>query len=167
MRVPIVLGLICWPALAQDFLKFPYRPACLESKGAVRVRRGVFERDSPPERRLSFRVLSIHFGDLDRDGRQEAIVVTACSTGGSGEMTEGILYSIGGDPPRELARLAPGDRALGGIAGVEFRDRLRWVRRKHGEAAFCPVEIRGEEFQWRNGKLEPTGRTERQPLPGK
>jgi hypothetical protein len=58
--------------------------------GEVSVKNGEFRRD--PRKRGCDESAAVHYGDLDRDGIEEAVVHTACNSGGSGEFTQVFVY---------------------------------------------------------------------------
>ncbi|MEK6406494.1 MAG: hypothetical protein AABN34_05980 [Acidobacteriota bacterium] len=116
-----------------DFRNFTYRPSCLEGdtpgkSEAVKVTNGSFSR-SDPDNALNFEIRRIDYGDLTRDGRDEAVVLTTCNTGGTGQFSEGFVYGMQNGKPALLARLGGGDRANGTIRCVRVESELVKVER--------------------------------------
>ena len=70
--------------------EFTYRPSC--SKTPIRVKNGVFERTKPD--RFYFKIGNIAYGDIGGDGSTEAIVLSACNSGGSGVFSEGFVFGL-------------------------------------------------------------------------
>ena len=76
-----------------DFYNFTYQPYCGGDKPdePVQVKQGAFERSFlGQEDFIKFQISEIIFGDLTGDKRNEAVVVTRCSTGGTATFSEGF-----------------------------------------------------------------------------
>lgn len=69
---------------------------------------------------LWFSVLDVIYGDLDDDGRDEAVVTTGYHTGGSGRFGLLNIYAIEDDQVVLRGTRGTGDRADGGLAHVEI-----------------------------------------------
>ncbi len=140
---------------------FAYRPWCLRpgdrndevdqwqlsNQGeSVVVTNGVFQDSN----QLDFRVCDISYGDLIGDDTDEAIVVTVCNTGGTGNFSEGYIYGMQAGKPRLLAVIPGGDRAYGGIAKATVEKGLLRVER-HGTSGPAPFP---EWIETRNYRLQ-------------
>ena len=96
------------PARAQadirgvDFKNFLYQPSCTDMEDGkkpenIKVKNGEFERSKEMEGytdRFYFEVRGIEYGDLTGDGKDEALILTNCNTGGTGQFTEGLIYTM-------------------------------------------------------------------------
>jgi hypothetical protein len=60
---------------------------------------------------------------LNGDGRDEAIVLSVCNTGGTGNFSEGFIFSIKAGKPSLVARIPGGDRAYGGLRNTRVVDK--------------------------------------------
>jgi hypothetical protein len=138
-----------------DFRNFAYRPACLQwplntgkitrefyqraDKGeAIRVKDSSFEGKDKEGGPVTLYVSDIVYGDLNADGTDEAVVLTTCNTGGTGQFDEGYIYTMRNSKPVLLSRIQGGDRSNGGIRGVRIQDGLLIVERlgnRLGQAA--------------------------------
>jgi hypothetical protein len=139
-----------------DFQNMTYRPACTNRK-PVKVTNGLFQREGSPVDRLWFKVMSVEYGDLTGDGKEEAVVVTACVLGGTGNPTEGFIYAIEGGKAHRIAYIPEGDRAFGGIENVAIEGGLLKVTRKQGQAACCPETLDTTVFKLQGGRLVQVG----------
>ncbi|NNF00687.1 MAG: hypothetical protein HKN25_16850, partial [Pyrinomonadaceae bacterium] len=64
--------------------------------------------------RMFFSIYDVAFGDLDGDRIEEAIILSICNMGGTGNFSEAYIYKLeNGKPVRKLT-LVGGDRAFGG-----------------------------------------------------
>lgn len=102
-----------------DFKNFTYPAHCAsEETENLTVKDGEFSREKQEDGyvdRLYFRVFDITYGDLNADRRDEAIALTVCNTGGTGNFSEGFIYTMKGGKPSLVARIPGGDRAYGGL----------------------------------------------------
>jgi heat shock protein HslJ len=81
-------------------------------------------------------------GDLDADGREEAVVVLAGSTGGTGETSYVALVRRGGAEVENVATAAVGDRVQVRDAGIHGkRIVLDLVQAGANDPACCPGEL--------------------------
>ena len=102
-----------------DFKNFAYEPFCAgEEKQKVTVKDGEFSEEKQMDGyvdRFYFKVFDVAYGDLNGDGKDEAVILTVCNTGGTGNFSEGFVYSIKARKPSMIARIPGGDRAYGGL----------------------------------------------------
>jgi hypothetical protein len=113
------------PATAQgdihgvDFKNFAYQPYCAgDEVQRFTVKDGEYSKETPMDGytdRVWFKVFEVSYGDLNADGRDDAVVLTTCNTGGTGNFTEGFIYSMKGGKPSLVSRIPGGDRAYGGL----------------------------------------------------
>lgn len=121
----IVLLLGSLGALAQtdirkvDFQNFTYEPSCAgEGTTKVTVAGGEFSEEKKVDdytERFFFKVFNIIYGNLSGDKAEEAVILSVCNTGGTGNFTEGFVYSMKRGKPMLIARIQGGDRADGGL----------------------------------------------------
>ncbi len=102
------------------FNNFRY-PVSFGEEVAVTVTNGEFI-DEPGY--LWFNVWDVQYGDLDDDGRDEAVVQTGFNTGGSGQFGRLAVWDIVDDRVVERGWVGTGDRADGGLWHFEIRDGL-------------------------------------------
>lgn len=147
-----------------DFKNFTYQPYCAGEKATkVTVKDGEFSRETPQDGytdRFFFKVFSVTYGDLNLDGRPEAIVLTVCNTGGTGNFSEGFIYMLRGRKPALLARIEGGDRAHDGLRSAVAENGLLVVERNDaGEAggACCPEFAVTTKYRLYGSKLEMSG----------
>jgi hypothetical protein len=96
-----------------DFRNFVYHPAC-SSERDVQIRDGMWKggTDDSPE---NFGVVSVTYGDLIRDGREEAVVLGACGGAFNFDIADVLVYAKGTDAPRLLAELSPKEWGKGEV----------------------------------------------------
>src|SRR5438132_7304502 len=88
-----------------------------------------------------FEIRGIEYGDLTGDGKDEAIILTNCNTGGTGQFTEGLIYSMKAGKPALLMRIPGGDRADGGLVKLWAENGVLFVKANDADAnsgACCP-----------------------------
>lgn len=122
-----------------DFRNFTYPDACV---GEAHVVDGQFseEIEGSPFR-WWFSVAGVVYGDLTGDGEEEAVVLTLCNGGGSGVYSSGTVYTMREGKPVPIVDLPVGDRADGGIEGVEIQNGLLVLTRNDGNGAMCCPEF--------------------------
>jgi hypothetical protein len=111
-----------------DFKNFTYQPYCAgEDTRKVTVKDGEFSSEKEAEGytdRFYFKVFDITYGDLGGDKSVEAVVLTVCNTGGTGNFTEGFIYRMKDDKPVLVTRIEGGDRADGGLRSATVENGL-------------------------------------------
>src|SRR5689334_16790440 len=103
-KVVISLGLLFLFTLAAaaqsdihsvDFKNFTYHPYCAsEQPQTIRVKNGEYSKETQMDGYVDhfyFTVFGISYGDLNGDGKDEAIVLTKCNTGGTGYFSQGFI----------------------------------------------------------------------------
>jgi hypothetical protein len=126
-----------------DFKNFKYSILNLsgEKRETIPVKNGKFSK--------SKRVFSVEvsgYGDLDGDGKEEAIIKT--------------IFTIKKGKPVVLTEFIGGDRGDGGIITATIKDKMLTVEQnKLGETggACCPKFIVTTNYEWRNKKLVQVG----------
>lgn len=149
---------------AVDFFNYMHNAFCFSDSRArnrVMVRNGEFT----PRGRGFFSVRSITYGDLNGDGRDEAVVIVLCNGGGTGNFTEGLIYTMRGGRAVVLAGIEGGDRSDSGIASVRIHDGLLDVGRYGTDSggACCPEYVMTQTYRLTNNRLTAVGRPVRSP----
>lgn len=117
--------------------------------------------------RLYFRVFGTTYGDLNGDGKDEAVVISVCNTGGTGNFTEAYIFSMDNGRPKQILRLDGGDRAEGGIREARIENgRLVVDTNDPGEngAACCAEVVVTRTYELKGGKLDEIGKPARRDL---
>lgn len=102
-----------------NFKNFTYMAHCLsEEPQKITVKNGVYsyaKQEDGYVDRFEFRIFEIKYGDVNGDRSEEAIILSVCNTGGTGNFSEGFVYSMKSGKPSLIARIPGGDRADGGL----------------------------------------------------
>lgn len=154
-----------------DFKNFTYEPDCAaDGQKKVTVKNGEYSYEKPADGytdRFYFNVFEISYGDLNRDNSEEAILLTTCNTGGSGNFTQGFIYTLKGGKPVLLGNIPGGDRAYGGLRTARVEDGQLVVESNDpGEngANCCPQVILTTRYDASNGKLKQVGKVDRREI---
>src|SRR6185295_16543690 len=92
-----------------DFRNFTYHADCAyEDHKDLRVRNGNYSQDQGDDK-LDFNVRQISYGDLNADGAEEAVIRTGCNLGGTGDFSEGFIYTLRNSKPQLLTIVPGGD----------------------------------------------------------
>ncbi|HTH50499.1 MAG TPA: hypothetical protein VL501_01115, partial [Pyrinomonadaceae bacterium] len=95
-----------------DFKNYTYEPSCAgEDTTKVRVKNGEYSKETPQDGytdRFYFNVMGVEYGDVTGDGNDDAVVLTVCNTGGTGNFTEGFVYSMKSGRPSLVIRVPGG-----------------------------------------------------------
>jgi hypothetical protein len=151
---------------AVDFRNFTYTPSCAgegNQSEKITVKKGAFSREKEVDGytdRFYFSVLSVEYGDLTGNGQEEAAINTVCNTGGTGQFTEGLIYTMKAGKPALAVRLLGGDRADGGIRELTISSGLLVAEINDSErnsGACCPEGIITSRFRLTGGKLSEVG----------
>lgn len=151
------------PIRTVDFRNFTYEPACDETK--VSVKNGRFDRTDPLEP-MHFSVREVLYGDLKRNGEEQAVVLTSCNLGGTGIFSEGFVFALQDGEPILVARIEGGDRASGGIARTSIEGHMLKVSREFGVALCCANYIETKTYVLDGGHLRAAGNPTRVAAPG-
>jgi hypothetical protein len=120
-----------------NFKNFTYRPYCAgEEPEKITVKNGDFTKETKYDEyteHFYFNIFSINYGDLNGDGKDEAVILSACKTGGTGTFSEGFIYAVKAGKPILLTRIPGGDRAWGGLREAKVENGLLVVDRNDPE----------------------------------
>ncbi|HSK72277.1 MAG TPA: hypothetical protein VK892_11310 [Pyrinomonadaceae bacterium] len=156
-----------------DFKNFTYEPFCAgvdDEAMKVAVKNGEFSEEKEADgftERFYFNVFDVGYGDLTGDNRAEAIVLTVCNTGGTGNFSEGFVYTMKDGKPSLLTRIEGGDRAYGGLRSAKVENGTLIVDRNDvGEegGACCPEFAVATTYKLSGSRLVPTGKETRREL---
>jgi hypothetical protein len=154
-----------------DFKNFTYQPYCAgEEARKVTVKNGEFSEEKEMDGytdRFYFNVFNVTYGDLTGDQQPEAIVLTVCNTGGTGNFSEGFVYTLKAGKPVLLTRVQGGDRAYEGLRSALVENGLLVVDRNDaGEngGACCPEFAVTTKYKLSAGKLNVSGTPVRREL---
>lgn len=103
----------------------------------------------------SLELNGVQFGDLDGDGKEEAVVGLKYWGGGTGRFDTVTIYRAGKDGPEVVADIAGGDRGDGGIASTRIEQGAVLVERMlslPGDGACCPSLLITERWTLKGGK---------------
>ncbi len=149
-----------------DFKNFTYDVDIFEKKEKLTLKNGEFDRNTE-EDKLFFVVTDVVYGDLNGDGKEEAVVTTSMNTGGTGNFSSGIIFTMKNKKPVILTKFEGGDRAYGGIRGAKIEKGLFILEQNDvGDAggACCPQFSVTTIFQLKGKKLVQIGKIERREL---
>lgn len=151
-----------------DFKNFTYQPECTIDNGEkITVKNGEFSREKQEEDyvdRFYFSVFEVSYGDLNGDNSEEAVVLTVCNTGGTGNFSEGLIYTMKNGKPELFAKVPGGDRAYGGLRTARVENGQLVVESNDvGEngGACCPEFIITTRYDVSSGKLKQIGKVDR------
>jgi hypothetical protein len=155
-----------------DFKNFTYAPYCVgETPENITVKNGEFSEEKQEDGyvdRFYFRVYDAVFGDLNGDARDEAVIISVCNTGGTGNFSEGFIFGLpAGGKPVLLARIPGGDRAYGGLrTAIVDKGVLVVESNDAGElgGACCPESIVRTRYKLAADKLTVIGVPERRDI---
>jgi hypothetical protein len=154
-----------------DFKNFTYDAMCVgEESAKVTVKDGEFSSEKQEDGyvdRFYFNVFDIAYGDLTGDGKDEAVILTVCNTGGTGNFSEGFVYTTKANKPSLIARIPGGDRAYGGLRSAKVVGGLLVIESNDvGEmgGACCPEFIVTTKYNVAGGKLVQAGKADRRDL---
>lgn len=149
-----------------DFKNFTYQPDFCggENNRKITVVNGEFSEEKEVDGytdRMYFSVYGITFGDLDGDNKDEAVILSVCNTGGTGNFTEAYIYKMQNGKPVRVMLLGGGDRAEGGLREARIENGLLIVESNApGEmgGACCPQEIVTNTYRFQDRKLKEVGK---------
>ena len=154
-----------------DFNNFSYEPFCIgEDTKKVTVKNGEFFEEKEMDGftdRFYFKASPAEYGDLNGDSQDEAVILTVCNTGGTGNFSEGFIYQLKNGKPALLARIEGGDRADGGLRSAKVEKGLLVVESNEpGEygGSCCPEIVVTSRYKLNGGKLVAAGKSEKREL---
>lgn len=118
---------------------------------AMKLVNGEWERQDPEGWTESLSLAQTLFGDLDGDGREEAVVHTVYSGGGTGRFDEVAIYQETAQEPKKIGQLPGGDRGDGGVADLKLEGGKVVLTRNGsimGDGACCPSLELIEVWRW-------------------
>jgi hypothetical protein len=134
-----------------DFLNRTYDTG----DGAITVKDGEAEIEVDPELpelHGFFNVSPPVYGDVDGDGAEDAIVMTAYNGGGTGTFTSAEIYALReGQGVVKLGEIPGGDRGDGGLDDLRIEDGRILVDRNQSaedDGACCPSLLVHELWRW-------------------
>lgn len=102
-----------------DFKNYTYETNCAGEKAEkLTVKNGEYSREKGDDR-VFFNVYAVTYGDVNGDADDDAIVLTNCNTGGTGQFSEGWVFAMKDGKPSLIANIEGGDRAYGGIRSAK------------------------------------------------
>lgn len=134
-----------------------YNPQESVTGGSVQLTNGRW--DGPSDTGFSHPYVSMMpdftmYGDIDRDGSNEAVVIVHESGGGSGVFRVLGLFGRVGEEVRHLGSVPLGDRVQ--IRSVQIQPEqviAEYVRHAEGEPRCCPTEVVRTTWGYSNGKF--------------
>jgi hypothetical protein len=147
-----------------DFKNFTYPALCVgEVSENLTVKDGEYLKETQQDGyvdRLSLTIMDVAFGDVTGDGKPDAAIISSCNTGGTGNFSEGYVYSMVAGKPKLIARFPGGDRAYGGLRAVHIENGLLVVENNEaGElgGSCCPEFVVTTKYRVVAGKLVKSG----------
>jgi hypothetical protein len=154
-----------------DIRRFDFRNFAYDTGGAkVRVHRGRGTYQAHGDEVFSYRVerVSVSYGDLTGDGKEEAAVTLYYTGGGTGAFSTGFIFTLRRGRLSLLAPFGGGDRADGGIREVSLRGGLLRVQRNEPErmngvpvGLCCPLYLITTTYRWDGQRLIQVGAAQR------
>lgn len=145
-----------------DFRNFTYEYGLGEPE-TITVRDGEFAREmkDDPLNPLYFSIVDVVYGDVTRDGQDDAVVRTVISGGGSGQFSDAMIYTMRGGKPVAIGSLGVGDRANGGIHDARIENGRIVVERYGHENSgdCCPEYIERNIIELQGTKFEAVAKT--------
>ena len=163
-----------------DFNNFTYEPTCTgnesdEPYGKITVKNGKIDNiktidgvDEPINDNLPnyFEISDIIYGDLNSDGGQEAVITSFCNTGGTGQFSEGYIYTLKDGKPVLMTRIGGGDRGFGGLVKIKIVKGLLVVEQNDPQdgANCCAVFTLTTKYKLNDRKLVQVDKTLRRKI---
>ncbi len=143
-----------------DFKNFTYEASCAgEDKTKITVKKGEFSQEKGDDK-IYFNVMNVSYGDVNADQSEDAIILTVCNTGGTGQFSEGFIYEMKNGKPALLATIPGGDRADGGLRSAKVEGGLIIIETNDpGETggACCPEFVITTKYRLKGKELEKVG----------
>lgn len=154
-----------------DFKNFTYTALCAGEKAQkITVTNGEFSKEMQMDGyidRMYFRVFDASYGDLNGDGKDEAIIIGVCNTGGTGNFSEGFIYAEKVGKPILIARIPGGDRAYGGLRSAKVENGILIVESNDpgtNGASCCPEVAVTSRYKLRGSRIVAFGKSGRREL---
>ena len=145
-----------------DLKNFTHSLSCGDTDpvSRVRVRNGEFS-GAKNGLDVYLKITDVVYGDIDRDGKDEAVVLYSCGSGASYVYIWGLVYSIEHKKPVLITTLAGGNKGDGGFYDLSVKRNLLIVQRYQlGTAGSpcCPETIETIKYKLLRRKLRQAGR---------
>jgi hypothetical protein len=140
--------------------RYPFESATFDvGDENVTLSNGSFQREGSPDDQLYVELRDVDHGDLDGDGREDAVVTLLMNTGGSGQFTwSQVFRSVGSGKVEYVTETPVGDRASGGVHDVLIVNGRMIDERYSGTGgACCPDTIERQVVRLRGGALTTVG----------
>jgi hypothetical protein len=154
-----------------DFKNFTYLAHCVsETPQKITVKNGEFAEEKQEDGyvdRFYFQVFDVAYGDLNGDRRDEAIVLSVCNTGGTGNFSEGFIFAMKTGKPSLIARIPGGDRAYGGLRSTRVENGLLVVESNDAGpegGSCCPQFIVTTKYKLAGSRIVPLGKPTRRDI---
>ena len=157
-----------------DFQNFTYNADyCAGEEGKskkITVKEGKFYKETKEDDfvdRMYYAVYGTEYGDLDGDGKEEAVILSLCNTGGTGNFTEAYVYSLKHGKAVRIMLLSGGDRAFGGLRKAWIEKGILTVESSDaGErgGACCPEFVVTNQYRYVGRKLKEVGKEHRREI---
>jgi len=157
-----------------DFKNFTYRLSCgdADTASSVTVRNGEYSgvKNSIPggNDTVYLKITEVLFGDINGDGKDEAIVLYMCGSGASYAYFQGLIFSVKNNRPRLLTEITGGNKGDGGFEKVYINKGLLIVRRYQlppASSACCPAFIETTKYKLKGKSLVRIGKTRVEKIP--
>jgi hypothetical protein len=156
---------------ARDIRRVDFRNFAFKASGeSVRLHRGRGTYRENGDETFSYTVerVSVVYGDLTGDGRDEAALTIRYNGGGTGAFSKGFVFTLRRGRPVLLVSFEGGDRADGGINEVRIRGGLLNVQRNEPEringvpaGLCCPMYWVTTRYRWDGARLLQVGEPEK------
>jgi hypothetical protein len=149
---------------AIDFANFTYPGDPIFGKRKYRLQNREFAGDAHRE---PVGLFHISYGDLTRDGIEEAIVsLVVIVQGGTARPHIHYIYTIDKTKPKLLWMFNTGDRADGGLRQIYAEKGLLVVERYNSaKSTCCPVTFTRFRYRWNGHRFRSVGKREILPHP--
>jgi hypothetical protein len=144
-----------------NFKNFTYPAYCLGDRpDNITVKNGEYSKETQEDGyvdRFYFSVTDVTYGDVNGDKVEDAIILTNCNTGGTGQFSEGFVYGMRAGKASLLAHIPGGDRGYGGLHAARAEGGMLVVESNDaGEtgAACCPEFRITTTYKVAAGKLQ-------------
>lgn len=152
-----------------DFKNFSYNLSCGSADAVSRlaVRNGQYKGLKNGER-VYLKVYEVLYGDLNKDGKNEAVVLYSCGSGASYVYFRGLVFSMRNDRPKYLTSLEGGNKGDGGFYKVRIRKQLILAERyqlANAGSPCCPESIETTKYRLIGARLKTVGSSSSRPIP--
>jgi hypothetical protein len=140
-----------------DFKNFKYSILNLSGE---KINKITVKNGKSQKKKKSFLVEVSGYGDLDGDGNEEAVIKTIENTGGAGNFSNAMIFTMKKGKPVVLTQFVGGDRGDGGIITAIIKDKMLIVEQnKLGETggACCPEFVITTNYELKDSKLLQVG----------